>query len=141
MLGTGGPSSSSRGEVIPASSSGGEPPVEDVVVAAVQLIDEMGLQEPPPPDDDDGPVHVSGAPPMARRPTLDNSELVPHREFVFLRQGFCKVGECQFLGHGSAGEQAHCDRASQWSLHFASTSGLGYLVSDQHKVWVTTLLK
>ena len=138
MLGTGGPASSSRGEVVPASSSGGEPPVEDVVVAAVQLIGEMGLEEPPPPDDDE--VHVSGAPPMARRPDLDNSELLRHIAFVFLRQGFCKAGECQFLEHGITGEQAQCDRASKWSLHFGTTSGLGYIVSDKHKVWVNTLL-
>ena len=141
MLGTGGPASSSRGEVVPASRSGGEPPVEDVVVAVVQLMHQMGFQEPPPPDGDDGLVHVFGAPPRDRRPNLDNSELVPHREFILLRQGFCKDAECQVLEHGITGEQAHCDRAEKWSLHFGHTSCLGYIVSDQHKIWVNTLLK
>ena len=133
MLGTGGPASSSRGEVVLASSSGGEPPVEDVVVAVAQLVNQMGLQEPSPPDDG-GQVHVSGAPPMARRPKLDNSELVPHREFRWLRQGLCKDGECQVLVHSITGEQAPCDRADKWSLHSGHTSGFGYIISDQHEM-------
>ena len=101
----------------------------------------MGLQEPPPPYDDGGQVHVSGAPPMARRPNLDNSELVPHREFMWLRQGFCNDGECQVLVHSITGEQSHCDRAEKWSLHFGHTSHFGYIISDHHKMWVSTLLK
>ena len=140
MLGTGGAASSSSGQVVSTSTSVGEPPGDNVVLAALQLMDQIGIQEPPPPDDEHGQEHASAAPPMHRRPVLQDSDVVPQRDCVKLRSSFCKDGACQVLEHEITGEVVQCLSSESWRLHFANSSGLGYIVSGSQKMWVNHLL-